>query len=87
MTYQSRRDKEIHQPISGVVMSMIGIMSDVEENNINNILWNNEAHDIVEKCKQKSLKSYGHYGSKEHTYSFGNKILYGNVNGKYFGSM
>ena len=42
-------------------------------------------HDVAKKFKQNSLKTYKHHRTKGYTYSFGNKPLYGNVNGSSVG--
>ena len=48
--------------------------------------WSNEVYQVAKRCKPDSLKCFSHHGTKGFNYSFGNKPLYGMLNGSSVGT-
>ena len=74
-------NRKIEGILSGKVVLMIGIFYGNKKSSTDANIWDNKFHDIVKRCKKNSLDSYDHHGSKGFAYSFGNKPLYGNIEG------
>ena len=77
ITHKSKNKNNKNSPMSSIVLLMMGVARDINRA----ALWTDEVHDIAKKCKNNSLSSYSHYGLKGYVYSFGNKALYGYING------
>ena len=69
MTHKSKNNDNKNLPVSSIVLLMVGVTRDVNRE----ALWTDEIHDNAKKCKNNSLSSYSHHGSKGYIYSFGNK--------------
>ena len=77
MTYKKKQSRSDNTPMSRTVLLKLGITRDTTNENI----WNNNVSVLAKKCKENSLNSYSHHETKGFTYSFGNKLLYVNING------
>ena len=81
MTIQSNIKNDNSNILSGKIVLMLAILPAVNAKNDNKKSWDDSIYGIARACKPNCLKTYDHFGSKGFTYSFGNKPLYGNVNG------
>ena len=77
LTYHKKKHGNKLPPTSGFIILMKCMLPSKKSTYI----FDNEMYTIVSKCKPNSLKSFDHHGTKGYSYSFGNKPLYGNING------
>ena len=77
LTYSHSKKPEATPPMSGYIILMLSAISFEKCK----FTFSNEIYDIAAKSKANSLKSFEHHGTKGYNYSFGNKPLYGSVNG------
>ena len=77
LTYNKFKTKKSTPPMSGYVILMMTSLSSQNSNG----LFTNEIFEIASRAKPNTLKSYEHHGTKGFNYSFGNKPLYGCVDG------
>ena len=76
-TYCTNLTVDKNYAMSGKIILMLGALPPPHTCNQDVIVWSDDIHDIVHKCKENQLKSYDHHASKGYVYSFGNKPLYG----------
>ena len=85
MTIKPDSEYDSNTPLSGAVILMMAMLPKFEDPNFYEGLWDEEVYQVSKKCKNNSLSSYSHHGTKGHTYSFGNKPLYGKQAGSSVG--
>ena len=51
---------------------MVAAIPSSNSNAIDHLLWGDDVHRNVSKCKHNALKSYSHHDSKGYVYSFHN---------------
>ena len=77
LTYNNTKTNQSTPPMSGYVILMMSSLSNRKLNGT----FTNQTYDIASRTKPNSLKSFEHHGTKGFNYSFGNKPLYGCVDG------